>query len=256
MDVNVNEYGQMDFNLPHDLVPLPSGGVFYPNKKKSVKVGYLTAADENIIINMDGRKTIKETVILPLLRNKIYEPDIRPEDLLDGDIEAILLFLRNTSFGPEYTVSINDPATGKPFDANILLDELNIKKCDTLPESDGTFTIVLPRSKATVKLKPLNMRESIEVENILETYPQGRTAPTITVRLNKMIIEVNGSNNKLDISKFIETMPIMDSKYIRKFLYDNEPRLDLTKEVKAPSGERAVVDIAFGVEFFRPFFSL
>jgi hypothetical protein len=256
MDVNVNEYGQMDFNLPHDLVPLPSGGVFYPNKKKSVKVGYLTAADENIIINMDGRKTIKETVILPLLRNKIYEPDIRPEDLLDGDIEAILLFLRNTSFGPEYTVSINDPATGKPFDATILLDELNIKKCDTLPESDGTFTIVLPRSKATVKLKPLNMRESIEVENILETYPQGRTAPTITVRLNKMIIEVNGSNNKLDISKFIETMPIMDSKYIRKFLYDNEPRLDLTKEVKAPSGERAVVDIAFGVEFFRPFFSL
>jgi hypothetical protein len=256
MEANVNEYGQMDFNLPHDLVPLPTGGVFYPSKKKSVKVGYLTAADENIIINMDGRKTIKETVILPLLRNKIYEPDIRPEDLLDGDIEAILLFLRNTSFGPEYTVSINDPATGKPFDATILLDELNIKKCDTLPESDGTFTIVLPRSKATVKLKPLNMRESIEVENILETYPQGRTAPTITVRLNKMIIEVNGSNNKLDISKFIETMPIMDSKYIRKFLYDNEPRLDLTKEVKAPSGERAVVDIAFGVEFFRPFFSL
>jgi hypothetical protein len=256
MEANVNEYGQMDFNLPHDLVPLPTGGVFYPSKKKSVKVGYLTAADENIIINMDGRKTIKETVILPLLRNKIYEPDIRPEDLLDGDIEAILLFLRNTSFGPEYTVSINDPATGKPFDATILLDELNIKKCDTLPESDGTFTIVLPRSKATVKLKPLNMRESIEVENILETYPQGRTAPTITVRLNKMIIEVNGSNNKLDISKFIETMPIMDSKYIRKFLYDNEPRLDLTKEVKAPSGERAVVDIAFGVEFFRPFFSI
>jgi hypothetical protein len=256
MEANVNEYGQMDFNLPHDLVPLPTGGVFYPSKKKSVKVGYLTAADENIIINMDGRKTIKETVILPLLRNKIYEPDIRPEDLLDGDIEAILLFLRNTSFGPEYTVSINDPGTGKPFDAKILLDELNIKHADVKPESDGTLTTVLPRSKATVKVKPLTMRDSIEIENILESYPQGRTAPTITVRLNKMIVEVNGSDNKSDIAKFIETMPIMDSKYIRKFLYDNEPRLDLTKEVKAPSGEKAVVDIAFGVEFFRPFFSI
>ena len=37
---------------------------------------------------------------------------------------------------------------------------------------------------------------------------------------------------------------------------DNEPRLDLVKEVIAPSGERVMVDITFGVEFFRPFLSV
>ena len=95
MEKNVNDYGQMNFNLPHDVVRLPSGGIFYPSKKKSLKVGYLTANDENTLLNIDGTKSVKETIILPLLRSKIYEPDIRPEDLTDGDIEAILIFLRN-----------------------------------------------------------------------------------------------------------------------------------------------------------------
>ena len=256
METNVNDYGQMNFNLPHDVVPLPSGGIFYPNKKKSVKVGYLTAADENILINMEGNRSIKETLILPLLRNKLYEPDLRPEDLLDGDIEAILLFLRNTSFGPEYTVSTNDPQTGRLFDATIILDELNIKKNLVEPDSDGTFTITLPRSKSTVKIKPLTMRDYLEIERTLESYPQGRVQPVVTARLNKLIVELDGKTNKGDIAKFVETMPISDSKFVRNFIFENEPRLDLSKEVIAPSGERAVVSIAFGVEFFRPFFSI
>jgi hypothetical protein len=49
-------------------------------------------------------------------------------------------------------------------------------------------------------------------------------------------------------------MPIMDSKYIRDFLEKNVPTLDLKKEIIAPSGEKVSVNIAFGVEFFRPFF--
>lgn len=256
METSTNEYGQMNFNLPHDVVPLPSGGIFYPSKKKSVKVGYLTAADENILVNIDGRKTVKESIILPLLRNKIYEPDLRPEELLDGDIEAILLFLRNTSFGPEYNINAIDPGTGKEFAATVLLDELNIKKAKVVPETDGTFTTQLPKSNLTVKLKPLTMRDTIDIENILDSYPQGRVSPVITLRLNKMIVELDGNNNREEISKFIESMPILDSKHIRSFLVENEPRLDLTREVIAPSGEKVSLSITFGVEFFRPFFAV
>ena len=50
MDNQVRDYGQSNFSLPHDVVPLPSQGVFYKNKKKSIKVGYLTANDENILM--------------------------------------------------------------------------------------------------------------------------------------------------------------------------------------------------------------
>jgi len=253
-NVNVSQYGQIDFNLPHDVVPLPSGGVFYPSKKKSVKVGYLTAADENVLLTFDGNKTIKETIVLPLLRNKLYEPELRPEDLLDGDIEAILIFLRNTSFGSTYNITLTDPKTQNRFEANIELDELNIKKPEVSPDNDGTFTTTLPKSGANVKLKLLNLRDTLEIEKTLDAYPTGRVAPIITLRLNKQIVELNGSQDRNDISKFIESMPIMDSKHIRNFLLRNEPRLDLEKEVIAPSGERVGVTINFGVEFFRPFF--
>jgi len=254
MEKDLAHYGQMDFNLPHDVVKLPSGGIFYKSKKKSVKVGYLTAADENIISNIDPNKSIRESIVLPLLRNKVYESDLRPEDMLDGDVEALMLFLRNTSFGPEYTISVKDPATGKNFETSILLDELNIRKTESTPDENGYLSTTLPRSGNLVKLKFLTIRDLLEVEEILNQYPAGRIPPTQTVRLNKMIISIDGNDDRGNISKFIETMPIMDSKHIKKFLSDNEPRLDLTKQVIAPSGEKVMVDIAFGVEFFRPFF--
>lgn len=241
------EYGQQNFTLPHDVVPLPSRGLFYKNKKKSLKVGYLTASDENIL--MGGGEDMTSN----LLRNKIYEPDVRVDDLLEGDVEAILIFLRNTSFGPEITINSKDPVTNKQFEATVLIDSLPIVQGQT-PSEDGTFTTILPKSNATVKLKPLTYGDIMSINRMADTYPQGRVAPRITWRLTKQIVEVNGSADKNEISKFVEQMPIMDSKHIRKFMDDNEPRLDMKKVIKAPSGETLTVNVGFGVEFFRPFF--
>jgi hypothetical protein len=254
MDQDLVTYGQQDFNLPHDVVPLPSNGIFYTSKKKSVKVGYLTASDENILVNIDGTKTIKETIIVPLLRNKLYERDIRPEELLEGDVEAILLFLRNTSFGPEYNIFVNDPKTGKSFEATVMLDELNIIQSKTQPNNEGFFEIVLPMSGAHVKLKMLSLMDTMEIDRIVDLYPIGYNAPIVTTRLSKTIVELNGDRDPNKIATFIQNMPINDSKFIRNFMRDNEPRLDLKRTVIAPSGEKVDVNIAFGVEFFRPFF--
>ena len=143
---DISQYGQENFSMPHDVVQLPSRGIFYKNKKSSVKVGYLTAADENILM---GRS---EDVTMQLLRNKLYEPGMKPEELLEGDIEAILIFLRNTSFGPEMEMSLKDPVTGNEFKTQVLLDELNINK-GAEPDTDGTFSATLPVSGAQVKLK-------------------------------------------------------------------------------------------------------
>jgi hypothetical protein len=247
MDNQVKEYGQSNFSLPHDVVPLPTQGVFYKNKKKSLKVGYLTANDENIL--MAGGNDMTQT----LLRSKIYEPDVRVEDLMEGDVEAILIFLRNTAFGPEMELNLTDPVTKKPFKGNVRLDELNVTKGQQ-PSDDGTFITTLPKSQTTVKLKPMNYGEILEVQKMGESYPQGRTAPKVTWRLNKQILEINGVTDRSEISKFIDQMPIADSKYIRKFMDDNEPRLDLTRTVIAPSGEKLTVNVGFGVDFFRPFF--
>jgi len=251
MEQNLMDAGTQNFSLPHDVVQLPTGGIFYKSKKKAVKIGYLTANDENYLI---GASRSSENIILKLLRNKMYEHDLRPEELLDGDVEAILIFLRNTSFGSEYSVNLVDPATDKPFVATINLDELNIKKTEVTPDEDGTFTTILPKTGSTVKLRPTTFYDTIELDKMAEQYPVGRQAPRITWKLSKHIVEVDGDQDRSKISLFIDSLPIMDSKYIRKFLKENEPSLDLKRSVIAPSGELVSFEIAFGVDFFRPFF--
>lgn len=249
MDENLIKYGQEGFNLPHDVVQLPSQGKFYKSKKKSVKVGYLTAADENLIIGSNG-----DDLVINLLRNKIYEPDLRPEEMLNGDIEAILIYLRNTSFGPEYKINVVDPQTGKRFGTDILLDELNIKETSVQPNEDGTFDVTLPKSNVSVKVRPLFYKEIQEINKMADSYPAGRVAPRVTWRLQRQIVSVQGDTDQGSINRFVEGLPIMDSKFIRNFINDNEPQLDLRKTVIAPSGEKVDVEINFGVEFFRVFF--
>ena len=247
MDNQSRDHGQDNFTLPHDVVQLPSQGIFYKNKKKSIKVGYLTASDENIL--MGGAADLTMT----LLRAKIYEPDVKVEDLIEGDVEAILIFLRNTGFGPEMVLNVIDPVSKKPFKNTVLLDQLSIINGQQ-PNDDGTFTVILPKSQSTIKIKPLNYGEILEISKLADSYPQGRVVPKITWRLQKEIVEIDGSTDKSIIAKFVETMPISDSKFIRNFMNENEPRLDMTKTLQAPSGERLTVNVGFGVDFFRPFF--
>jgi len=252
MDQNFLNAATQNFNLPHDVVQLPSGGVFYKSKKKSIKVGYLTANDENFLINAASNGN--SNVVLQLLRTKIYEHDIKPEELLDSDVEAILIFLRNTSFGPEYSINLNDPKTNKTFTETIVLDELNFKKVNVQPDENGTFTTKLPKSGATIKLKPITYADQLELEKMAETYPTNLTPPRITWRLNKQVVEIDGNSDRAQVAKFIDSLPIADSKYIRNFLKENMPSLDLKKTTTAPSGELVTFEITFGVEFFRPFF--
>ena len=249
MDTSI-QYGQTDFNLPHDVVELPSKGKLYKNKKSSLKVGYLTAQDENILIGQ-----VNSDMIIPnLLRSKIYEPGFNVDELIDGDVQAILIFLRNTAFGPDYTFLLRDPKTAKEFEATVRLDELDVEKPLHEPNEEGLFVTQLPKSGKNVKCKVLTMADQREVEKFTKSYPNGMTAPVVTKRLEMMIVEIDGERSREQISSFINQMPIADSKHIRTFVSQCEPRLNLTRKVTAPSGDSLEVSIGFGAEFFRPFY--
>ena len=243
----------MNFNLPHDVVPLPSQGRFYKNKKKAIKVGYLTAQDENLLMsnNLQGSDLMTQ-----LIRTKIYEPDLRIEEMMPGDIEAILIFLRNTAFGTKYEISAIDTITGKRFEASVDLGEMNIKQVDIEPDMNGYFTVSLPLSQDSLQVKLLTYGEEINIDKELDSYPNAMVKPVITRKLQQQIVSINGSSDTATISKYVSEMPISDSKFIRKFLKDIEPRLDLNKKIQTPSGELIDVTINFGVEFFRPFFTV
>ena len=246
------QYGQQDFNLPHDVVTLPSQGKFYKNKKKSLKIGYLTAQDENILVSAGNGQN--PNIINDLVKNKIYEPDVKVSELLEGDLEAILIFLRNTAFGPDYNFTLRDPKTNNTFEHTVRLDELDFKKLEKEPEEDGTFIFKLPKSGNRIKCKLLTVGEVKELNDIIEKYPSNMTPPIVTNRLSKQIISVDDNTDREFITSFVIKLPIMDSKFIRNSLSNSEPKLDLERSLNAPSGEELTVRVTFGVEFFRPFF--
>ena len=247
------QYGQMDFNLPHDIVKLPSGGESYKPKKESLKVGYLTASDENLILSQN---TAKEGLIYNLLKNKIYEPGFDISQLIDSDVKAILLFLRNTAFGSDYTYSLSDPKTGDRFEVTLLFDEINYIYSAHKKNSNGNFEYVLPKTNKKVELKLLTLSDTRELDKINEQYPIGMVVPIVTKRIEKHIISIENDTDREKISKFVNQMPISDSKSLRKFINECEPKLDVKKTVIAPSGEKVSVELAFGAEFFRPFFTI
>jgi hypothetical protein len=69
-----------------------------------------------------------------------------------------------------------------------------------------------------------------------------------------MVVEIEGNSDISFITQSIDALPISDAKFIRTFVEENEPRLNLIRKVNAPSGKEVYANIAFGVEFFRPFF--
>jgi hypothetical protein len=246
-------YGQQEFNLPHDVVPLPSKGIFYKPKKESLKVGYLTANDENMLMSSN---IINDGIIFNLLKSKIYEPGFDINQMIDVDIQSVLLFIRNTSFGSEYSYTLTDPSTGRKFDASIVVEEIDVQKPIHSPDENGHFELFLPKSKKTIKLRLLTLGDTRELDKLVEQYPQNMVAPIITKRLEKHIVSIDGDSDRMNIVTFVSQMPISDSKDIRKFIKDCEPKLDLTRTIVAPSGERVTIDVTFGAEFFRPFFAV
>lgn len=244
----------IDPTIAYDVVELPSKGIHYANKKKSVRVAYLTAADENILSAQNLLKT--NTVIDELLKRKILDKDLLIEELSDEDRSAILIFLRNTSFGPEYTFYLKDPKTNEEFTAVVDLSEVKFKDFTLVPDEMGEFKFHFPKSNVDITFKFLTKKQLKEIEKIEESWNGIGVAPVVTKQLEMMIKSIAGNRDLMNIHNFVEQMPIKDSQEFRKFVKEHKPNLDLVKSVIAPSGEKVNVEVGFGVEFFRPFYGV
>ena len=245
---------KIDPTIAYDVVELPSRGIHYTNKRKTVRVAYLTASDENILSSPSFINT--NTVIIELLKRKILDRDFSIDELVEEDRQAILIFLRNTSFGSEYIISAIDPKTGQEFDTEVNLETLKLKEFNLVEDSNGEYSYYLNKSKVEVTFKFLTKKQEDEIEKIKESWNGNGIAPIMTKQLEMMIKSVGGVRDALKIRSFVEMMPIKDSQEFRKFIQDNKPGLNLTQKVTTPSGDIIQVNIGFGVEFFRPFYGL
>jgi hypothetical protein len=249
----MEEY-RIDPSIAYDVVELPTRGIHYTSGKKSVRVAYLTAADENILLSPNLVNT--KSIIDEILKRKILDKDISVDDLHDEDIEAIMIFLRNTSFGSEYSISLIDPKTEKEFKFTVDLSSLTYKKFDLVPDNNGEYSYFLPKSKIDITFKFLNKKQEKEIDEIKKSWNGIGFPPIITKQLEFMIKSVQGNRDMMNIKNLIDNLPILDSQSFRKYVNENKPGLDLKQKVTAPSGEEVEFFINFGVEFFRPFYGL
>lgn len=245
---------RIDPTIQYDVVELPSRGILYPSGTKAVKVSYLTAADENILASPNLVAT--GNVIDELLKRKILTREIPIEEMLTQDKQAILIFLRNTAFGPELTLKLKDPQTGNDFEHIVDLSELSYKEFTLQQDSNGEYPYFMEKSKKNITFKFLTEKDEKEIDDIRDSWNGLGNAPVITKRLEKLIKSVEGNKDPMNIRNFVETLPIVDSQNFRKYINKVKPGVDLTQTAIAPSGEKVVFSIDFGVEFFRPFYGL
>lgn len=245
---------RIDPSIAYDVVVLPTKGIHYKSRKKSVRVAYLTASDENILSSPSLIAT--GTVVDELLKRKILDKDLPIDEIVEEDRQAILIFLRNTAFGSEYKISALDPKTDETFSFEIDLSEIKVKDFNLTEDANGEYSYYLEKSKVEIGFTFLSLKQEKEIDAIKKSWNGNGVAPIVTKQLEMMIKSVGGNRDLLTIRNFVENLPIKDSQDFKKFISENKPGLDLTQSIETPSGETIQVEIGFGVEFFRPFYGL
>ena len=245
---------RIDPTIAYDVVELPSQGIYYPTNKKSVRVSYLNATDEDILSSPNFLAT--NTVIEELLKRKILDRDLPIEDLVEEDRQAILIFLRNTAFGSDYNITLSDPKTDLDFSTVIDMSVLKIKDFNLKVNSDGEYSYYMEKSKVEVTFKFLTRKQEKEIDDIKDSWNGVGAPPIISKKVEMMIKSVQGNKDLMNIRNFVQKLPIKDSQDFRQFVNTNKPGINLTQKVTTPSGEDIQFEIGFGVEFFRPFYGV
>lgn len=252
-DYVTDEMLDSDLQVGFDTVKLPSKGVFYRNKISEVVVEYLTSKDEDILTT--PALIENNTLIDVLLKAKIKTKGIDVDELLGGDKNAILLFLRASSYGKNYDVNVTDPFSGNVFKATIDLTRLKYKEITQLPDENLCFSVELPMRKKWVKFRLISDREIKQIHRQAETKKEATGQPfleLLSMRLKASIVSIDGKSDRAYINKFVDAMPALDSLTLRRKIDEVTPDVDYKYEFVSPAGYTFEANVTMGVDFFFP----
>lgn len=192
-----------------DVIPLPSKGEAYADKIAKMSVAYLTAYDENMIVSPN---LYRDNLILDyILQEKLLSKEIDPMDLLEGDRDAIILFLRASGYGNEYPITATDEATGKEFEAIVDLSKLKYKEFKLKGDSKGWFPFTLPVSGAEIKFRFPTHRDVILLEKMQANEDNKVKKESISKCVETLDLFIEGDNevsrdDKIKIRQAIRTI--------------------------------------------------
>ena len=249
----------LDFVLPTEFVDLPTKGRFYsPDhplyNKESVEIRYMTAKDTDILTSKSLLK--KGVAVDRMLQNIVVDKNIKIDDLFIGDKNALVVAARISGFGAKYETKITCPQCGTSSKMSFDLSEVNsqLEDLDFEISEDGVFEVMLPKTGVVAECRLLKgsdektlfkKSENRKKHNLLEE--------TLTSQYKLFIVSLNGVTDRGLVEKFVDTMPALDSSYLRKVYGRVAPNLEMKQDFICSSCDNdTMVDIPFSAEFFWP----
>lgn len=188
------DFNDIDTDAQYDVISLPSNGECYRDKLTRIPVGYLTAYDENFITSPN---LYKDGLIIDfLLKNKVLNKNINVDELCSGDVDAIILFLRATSYGVDFPIVVRDPDSGEQIETSVDLSTLKYKEFNLKGDENGHFEFILPLSKDIIKFKFLTRKEEKQL-SILGSLENNRVKANTILNSMDFITDAIKTDKKL-----------------------------------------------------------
>jgi hypothetical protein len=244
-----------DFTFPTEVIDLPSKGKMYPPAHPlaggTVDVKYMTAKEEDILTSTNLIQ--KGVVIDKLMESLIVTKGVKPDDLLIGDLNAVMVAARILAYGKDYEIQTSCNSCGKKFDHTIDLTQLNTVSPDVEPVN-GEFTLTLPTGVIiTFKLLTRADEKAIKAEVDGLKKINNSVDADVSTRLKYIITSVNGDRDKKTIREFADRMIVRDSRALRDEIKKVSPDVDFNVEAQCQYCEApAKLRMPFGANFFWP----
>jgi hypothetical protein len=206
---------------------------------------YMTAKEEDILTNQNYIS--KGTVLDELIKSLIVS-DVKYEDLIVGDKNALLVAARILGYGKEYKFEWG----GEEY--NIDLTTIENKPIDESLFKKGVneFSFTLPSTGVEIIFKLLTGADEKKINAELEGLKKinKNASPELSTRLKYMITSVGGNRETKDIRQFVDNQLLArDSRALREYIKEVQPDVDLTF---FPDGSNSKVSIPVGLSFFWP----
>ena len=255
----------LNFITPTEFVELPSKGAYYLpthplHNKKVIEVKHMTTKEEDILTSTALLKN--GLAIHRLLENIIVDKNIKVEDLLLGDKNALIIAARTHGYGPNYETVVSCPTCTEQqeygFDLSSLkinetskeeMDEKNIKTTE-----QNTFLIPLPKIDYTVEVRLLTDYDEKSLSKISE-HKKKRKLPEspITDFLRAIIVSVNEIDDSSSLNSFVNSLPALHARYIRRVYDSLVPNLDLSHEFNCSNcNYEGILEVPLTADFFWP----
>lgn len=240
------------FNLPTEVVELPSKGKLYsPDSVLAtgkVEMKYMTAKEEDILTNTNY---IRQGVVVDKLLKSLIISDVKYEDLLTGDKNAIMIAARILAYGANYEFTYGD----RTQSCDLSTIESKPLSKDFEKATKNEFTYTLPHTNNIITFKLLTHSDEAKIDQEIKGLQKisKDTSSDVTVRLAHMIISINGSSERSDVREFVNKYFLAkDAREFRKYYTTISPDLNLKIPVTNTEGEEEDVDLPIGINFFWP----